>query len=355
MTTSTSPIGIHGENFTPKLENWLRSLVVRPGSFLGFDSGVCRAVKVIDPGIVTFYRRYVADQGAYMRQGAAGGERFVSECPDLNGVDYFTGLNESTSDDPQSIVQTSDFYIGFAAACQARGVYPAGPNTSVGGPPDAHVHLLAPGVDAILAAGGLVTGHGYGPRHLHTAAEWLLHRAPMRWPQWGVSVPFGRIAYTECGHDDVGTVNGDPSGPWRELVRRGLLTIEGEQAELAALAASCASLGVRHALLFAFAGGETWRDYDYLESPPMRDWLAGHWATHIGPPEPPPPPPPPAWPRRVQVWPGANYGAAWLRNSRDMQDRMVTLPRGQVVTATERVDGWLRVEAWIPEALTREV
>jgi len=289
MTVSTSPLCLHIEEYGA-VEDWLRSLQVLPVSVLAFDAGVCRAVKSLDPGIVTFYRRYIPDQGSYMREGAAGGARFVAECGDLSGVDYLTGLNESTGDDALSIEQTCDFFVGFAQACAGRGVRPAGPNVAVGNPPDEYTHLLQPAVDAILAANGLVTYHSYGPRTLHTSYEWLLHRAPDRWPLFGVTVPAYCWAYTEAGWDDVGDPGGEPSGPWRELVRRGLLTPQSMCAQLDTYAETCAMRGVRYVHLFTFGGSEDWRDYDFMAAPDVRQWLAAHWAEHTAPPPPPPPP-----------------------------------------------------------------
>lgn len=308
---SSSVICPHIEVFTPELEQWFDSLDVWPAGVLVFNPGVAAWFKARAPEIVTMYRRPVADQGPYLDQGEAGGARFVAECNDLSSVTFLLGVNEpmggdratrkairagkraapSMAEQLGSVMRTNAFYVGFARACASRGIRPMGPNGSVGGPDDSLVTQLQPCVTEIRLARGLVTYHSYGPAQLIYSQEWLLHRAPLRWASRLVGVP--GWAYTEAGWDDVGTEPQMRSGPWRQLVRDGYLTLSGMGDQLSQYALDCRGLGVQYATLFTVGGTDEWHEYDFAREPVLLDWLQGHWRSNTAyvPPVVPPPDP----------------------------------------------------------------
>lgn len=308
-TLSSSVICPHIEEFRPEIERWFESLDVWPAAVLVFNTGVAAWFKARAPEIVTMYRRPIADQGPYLAEGEAGGARFVAECSDLGAVKYLLGVNESIGNDrptrkairagkraalsaeelQSSVIATNAFYVGFARACLSRGVLPLGPNSSVGMPPDDMVPDLKPCATEILGRDGLLATHSYGPLRLEFDHEWLLHRGPLRWPAL-LGIPASSIGwvYTEAGWDDVDSSM--PSGPWRDLVRGGLLTLADMGTQLTQYAVECRALGVRYAMLFTVGGTDEWRAYDFAREPALLDWLAGHWRsnTAIVPPVVPP-------------------------------------------------------------------
>lgn len=301
MTISQSPLAPHVE--CGAADGWLRSLAVRPKAVKVFGPGPARDVKAVDSRIVTVLRRYVADQDSYLREGAAGGRRFVAEQRDLDGVDIFEGLNECTGwGDPAVLAQASAFHLGFVEACAARGVVPCVLNIAVGNPDPALVHLLAPCVQAAGAAGGYVGYHGYGPARILDAAEYYALRGPrMLEPALraaGVTAPI-RWLYTEAGFDVIGSHPG-PSGAWRSLITRGFLTIEQVQAQYDEYAKAVQAAGIAHAFLFTFWGSGAWQAYDHAADPRMLAWYARHLETFAAP-APTPAPAPAAYPYRARV------------------------------------------------------
>lgn len=361
---SSSALCPHIEVFTPEIQAWFEDLEVWPGAVLVFEPGVAAWFRARAPEIVTIYRRPVADQGPYLAEGEAGGARWVAECADLSAVKYLIGVNESIGNDrarrrairagkcaaptaaeiQTSLQQTNAFYVGFARACAARGVLPLGPNSSVGMPDDTLVPVLRPCATEILARGGALAVHSYGPWMLDFDQEWLLHRGPMRWPA-RLGIPAGDIGwiYTEAGWDDVDCAM--PSGPWRSLVRQGLLTHQSMGDQLAQYAAGCRALGVRYAALFTVGGTNEWKDYDFAREPALLDWLAGHWRANVGvpvpPPEPPPPPPPDPDVMYVTARPYANIRYhPRIAAETDIGDVWPGAP----VRVIERTGDWYRVE-----------
>lgn len=352
MAISESPLIPHIERLTPGVQEWLENLNTWPAGILSFEVGVCQWVKRTQPEVTTFYRRVIPDeqQGSYLSEGEVGGRRFVREVPDLFGVDYFIGVNEPTGEEPVSVQQANAFYVGFAQECRARGVRPLGPNIATGNPDDSTVAILAPCVQAILNAGGLVTYHSYGPANLWTDDEYLIRRAVEHWrPRLvaaGVSGPIP-LAYTEAGWDDVGP---QPSGPWRDLVRDGHLTIPGMKQQLGDYAAQCHIDFVRYAALFTFGASARWARYDYMVSSELRDWLAWHWAAFA-----PPEPPGPGFPRSVLVTPGPKFASAYLRRSPVLEDSFTTVRRDERIVIEGEVDEFYRVSCYIPKWLVREM
>lgn len=329
MTISTSPLCTHIQVQGPGWDTWLDSLAVKPKAIkppLGSLDAAVRARRIAPEALIDI-RRYVSDQGAYLRDGYAGGQRWCADLPDLGvigGTVVAESLNEATGyglrmqlealaaaadgrsveiiqpDDPGTLELNNAFSLGFIAAVMARWggrVKPCILNIACGNPDPALMYILKPCVQACVNVGGYVGYHGYGPATLLNGEEWLANRGPLTLEpalrRAGVTGTI-RWLYTECGWDDVASPL--PSGPWKTLIHSGALTVPGAQQQLEAFVARLTELGVEAAFLWNFWAQAQGDPYDFAQgeySDQMKTWFAGHLAAHVGQPPPPPPPPPP--------------------------------------------------------------
>lgn len=367
---STSPLCPHIEQGSGA--DWLRALPVRPKAVKVFSGGACREIKSIDPAIITIRRRWVADQDAYLNQGAEGGRRFVRECDDLEGVDILEGLNECVpSGDERAIRRANEFSLGFIEACVQRGVAPCILNIATGNPEvvrdglpwEGEVKLLVPCIQAAVDVGGWVGYHGYGPVRLLYGEEWHSFRDILRIEpllrQLGVR---GRIRWlhSEAGFDGVNE-RALPSGGWRQLVQDGVISVQGVCAEYAGYARRCQELGVEIACLFTFWGTEQWRKYEHTDVAEMMAWLGQHWAEVTGlvpapQPLPQPQPQPVPRPERKVVYaaPGRGYTFINVRRSPDLSDTsdMGDIPRGQALWVEAEEGDFYKIVAYVAKSVT---
>jgi hypothetical protein len=352
MTISTSVLCPHIEQGSGI--GWLTGLAVRPKAVKLFSPNAAQEVKHVDPDIKTVVRRYVADQGSYLREGEAGGERFVREIGNLAGVDILEGLNECTSfDDANAMRAANAFHVGFVRACQTRGVTPCVLNIAVGNPREDLVHLLSTCVERAIAVGGYVGYHSYGPRDLLSAEEFYANRGPLKLAALlraaGVQAPI-RWLYTEAGWDTLG--GSQASGPWRDLQRRGYLTMDQARAQMQAYEARVRALGVEMAFQYTFWGTSEWRDYEYTTSADWMNWFAEHWRANVF--QPPPPPPPPPAPTVLYIT-APTYANLRSAPSMDASTDIGDLYRGTPVEVVERAGEWYHVRVQAVAPVSRRV
>lgn len=279
MTASRSPLCPHVENWTPQAGAWLRSLTVRPKAVKVFDPGVARAVKAIDPSVITVLRRYVSRQSEYLFAGRTGAITFVAEAGDLSGVDYMEGLNEMFTDATVALV--NEFDQGLVAACRMAGVKPVGTSIAVGNPASVgDIALYAPAAQAILSAGGYLNYHGYGGFPILAGEAWYVNRAPLTLePELRRAGVVGQIRwmYTEAGYDYIR----DPTIPsrpgWGWLVKDRICTAAQVREGYAALARRLGELGVEYAFVYTFWGGPMWAHFEHADDADMLAWFARHW------------------------------------------------------------------------------
>ncbi len=336
---STSPLCPHIEQGSGL--DWLASLSVRPKAVKTFSSGACRDVKSIDPAIITIKRRWVQDQEAYLREGARGGRRFVDEQGDLGGVDILEGLNEYVpGGDIEAQYRAKAWTWGFIDACAERGVKPCIFNLAVGNPEPEEIDRFASLITYCLDRDGYVGYHGYGPSFILYDQEWLAFRDVLTFtPRLeSLGVRCVRWIHTEAGYDRCNTPI--PSGAWRDLVNRGVMSVGEVQQGYSRYAQRCRDFGVEIACIYTFWGTEQWRLYEHADSPEMLSWFAGHWEEWSSPP---PQPPPQATRARV-----VGTGGAGLRvraGAGTNQPILGVLPEDGVwLSPVERVnDSWARL------------
>jgi hypothetical protein len=330
-TFSRSPLCPHVEQGNAGAndpDGWLRTQPVLPTGIKFMNLDACREAKAVNSNIFTVYRRFVANQWAYIERGAEGGRAWVRDWRHVEGVDCGESPNEAIGfDDEAGWRLYNTFLLGFVEECVRRNVTPVIANIAVGNPREDLVALTRDAVQACGEVGGYVGYHGYGPaiirdlegeRHgtaqYHgytqdqvTAADlYLVSRGPLLltplWRQAGVTAAI-RYLYTECLHDGCNTPieNGGmgaligrrlPDGfiiDWPHIIRNHEL-----------YARRMVEIGIEKAFMFTFWGTAEWWAYEYTTRPQMMEWYSRHLAEFV--PEPPPPPPPPIrnarWVRR---------------------------------------------------------
>jgi hypothetical protein len=336
MTLSKSPLAPHME--LSDGVDWLRTLPAMPKAVKIFDPQHAQRVKALDPGIAVVYRRFVVDQEPYLREGFAGGVRFVSEMGDLTYCDIIEGLNECTGfDDAETVRRANDMHRGFVAELSRRwpGKRAAILNIAVGNPREDLVALLRPCVQDVSVAGGYVGYHGYGPEEVLHGEYWLANRAPLLLQ--GLLLPPGstrriRWIYTEGIYD--GCNSPLRSGAWKTVAGwRGMQHVLQEH-ELYARRA--VELGIEYVFLFTFWGTPQWQPYEYTDSPEMMAWYREHldrWSRPGGPP------PPAAVRYRVTATSGLKLRARPAPNAVTLGN----LPYGAVVEVLSIDGGYARL------------
>lgn len=288
---STSRIGMHCEIVSPALTNWLEGLAVWPQSAVVFETGLAEWLRVRSPAIAIYLRWVGWDSraGELLRMGVQGGIDFANAMPKTSSANYYLGLNEPTGIEPQSVIDAVNFYIGFANRCKQLGIKPAGLQIAVGNPDLSQVVIMKPAIEAILAAGGVVTYHSYGPANLLYAKEWLALRA-VAWRTVLGPIP---LAFTEALWDTC--TDSMPSGAWRDLLRDGHLTLSQMHDQLELYNRALIDNKVRCAVAYTVGGLAEWARYDFLLNNDALRILADHWAVHVNEvlPSPDPIPVPP--------------------------------------------------------------
>lgn len=313
---SESPLGMHLHRTNVALD-YLRGLPVKPSIVKVLDApGDVAAVKSVDPAIKVVLRYTAIDVESYLRQGQAGGRRFVAE-RNWGGADFVAGPNEVHGfDDPAQLDRVVQFFIGFARECANCGFTGTLLSLAVGNPADWLFPRLVPLMEVAAETRSWIDYRIYGPSRplydrQHYAGRWFESILPaLRSAGFQGDVP---VMGGEAGYDTVYYPEGSgpiPDGPWRPLVGRGVISYQTMQDDLVALARYLDAHGCRYALLYDWWAWNNTDDtkYDFARDPAMMLWYRSHLQSYRR--ETPPAPPPPSTTMRVAALPYANIRSA---------------------------------------------